>query len=70
MKNTAILREQGDELDRLLRLKTFPIAVKLLEKEADIPAEAIRPKRDLGRQIFLCQAFAMARREDGRYVLL
>ena len=70
MKNTAILREQGDELDRLLRLKTFPIAVKLLEKEADIPAEAIRPKRDLGRQIFLCQAFAMARREGKMVAML
>jgi len=70
MKNIATLREQADELERLLRSKTFPISVKLLEKEADIPANAIRPKRDLGRQIFLCQAFAMARREGKMVAML
>ena len=38
----------GEDLERLLLLKTSPIAVKLLEKEEDIPEGSTRPKRDLG----------------------
>jgi len=30
-------REYGDELERRLRSKTFPLAIKLLKKEKDIP---------------------------------
>jgi len=37
--------------------------VKLLEKEGDIPKGAIRPMRDLGYHLSLCQCFAMSRRE-------
>ncbi len=53
----------GEELERRLRLKTFPFAVKLLKEEADTPAGAVRPKRDLGCHLSLCQGFAMSRRE-------
>ena len=31
----------GEELVELLALKTSPLAVKMLEKEADIPPEAM-----------------------------
>jgi uncharacterized protein (DUF169 family) len=53
----------GEELEKLLLLKTSPIAVKMLEKESDIPKDAIRPKRDKGYHLSQCQAFAMTRRE-------
>ncbi len=53
----------GEDLERLLRLRTSPIAVKLLEKEEDIPEGAIRPKKDRGYHLAQCQAFAMSRRE-------
>lgn len=53
----------GEELERLLLLRTSPIAVKMLEKEEDIPEGAIRPKRDRGIHIAQCQAFAMSRRD-------
>ena len=53
----------GEELEKRLLLRTFPIAIKLLEKEKDIPKVAIRPKRDLGIHLGLCQGFAMSRRE-------
>ncbi len=33
----------GEELEKRLRLKTFPLAVKLLEKEEDISEGAQRP---------------------------
>ena len=49
----------GEDLERLLRLRTSPIAVKMLEKEEDIPEGAIRPKKDRGYHLAKCQAFAM-----------
>jgi uncharacterized protein (DUF169 family) len=59
----------GDELETSLLLRTSPIAVKMLEKEADIPREAFRPKKDGGYHIAQCQAFGMSRRE-GRTVAM
>jgi uncharacterized protein (DUF169 family) len=53
----------GEELEMRLLLRTSPIAVKMLEREADIPKGAMRPKRDLGVHLGLCQAFAKSRRE-------
>ncbi len=53
----------GEQLENLLGLMTSPIAVKMLEKEADIPEGAIRPKKDRGYHLAQCQAFAMSRRD-------
>jgi uncharacterized protein (DUF169 family) len=53
----------GEELEKFLMLRTSPIAVKMLEKETDIPKEAIRPKKDRGYHLAQCQAFALSRRE-------
>jgi uncharacterized protein (DUF169 family) len=53
----------GEDLENILLLKTAPVAVKMLEKEADIPAGALRPKKDRGYHLSQCQAFAMSRRE-------
>jgi uncharacterized protein (DUF169 family) len=60
----------GDELETSLVLKTSPIAVKMLEREADIPKEAFRPKRDGGYHIAQCQAFGMSRREGKSVAML
>jgi uncharacterized protein (DUF169 family) len=60
----------GEELENRLGLQTSPIAVKMLEKEADIPAEAIRPKKDRGYHLAQCQAFAMSRRENDTIAML
>ncbi|MPW24293.1 hypothetical protein GC105_00595 [Alkalibaculum sp. M08DMB] len=53
----------GKELERILMLRTSPIAIKLLKSEDEIPDGAIQPKKDLGVHIALCQAFAMSRRQ-------
>jgi uncharacterized protein (DUF169 family) len=53
----------GEELENRLGLQTSPIAVKMLEKEADIPEGAVRPKKDRSYHLAQCQAFAMSRRE-------
>jgi uncharacterized protein (DUF169 family) len=60
----------GVELENLLGLQTSPIAVKMLEKEADIPEGAIRPKKDRGYHLAQCQAFAMSRRERTTVAML
>ncbi len=53
----------GEFLEKSLRLKTSPLAVKMIESEADIPEGAYRPKRDDGYHYSQCQAFALSRRE-------
>lgn len=53
----------GADLESALVLRTSPIAVKMLEAEREIPAEALRPKRDRGYHLAQCQAFAMTRRQ-------
>lgn len=88
MMEITILNEYGKELESRLRLRTYPLAVKLLEREADIPkgpvnkhirgqtARALstsedahipegvlRPRRDLGYHVALCQGFALSRKE-------
>lgn len=60
----------GEELEQLLLLRTSPIAVKMLEKGADIPEGAIRPKRDRGHHLAQCQAFALSRRDRATVAML
>lgn len=62
--------QYGRELESSLLLKTSPIAVKMLEKESDIPDGAIRPKRDRGYHLAQCQAFAMTRRQGMTIAML
>jgi uncharacterized protein (DUF169 family) len=60
----------GEELEKILLLRTSPVAVKMLEKETDIPSGAIRPKKDHGYHLAQCQAFAMSRREGATVAML
>ena len=53
----------ADELERRLRLKPFPIAIKLLRAGEPIPDGLTRPMRDLHRHLALCQALEMSRRD-------
>ncbi len=64
------LNKFGEELENGLVLRTSPIAVKMLEKEADIPKGAYRPKRDGGIHIAQCQAFGMSRRQGMTVAML
>ena len=49
-------------VETYVRPATFPVAAKLLKAGEPIPERAKRPQRDLGIQIAICQAIAMARR--------
>ena len=57
------LQQCGEELERRLHLKTFPLAIKMIAKEEEIPAGAKRPMKDFGYHFDICQAFATSRRE-------
>jgi uncharacterized protein (DUF169 family) len=60
----------GEDLERFLLLRSSPLAIKILKNEADVPEGAIRPKRDRGIHIALCQAFALSRREKHTVAML
>ena len=60
----------GEELENGLLLRTSPIAVKMLEKEADIPEGAFRPFKDEGYHLAQCQAFSLSRMEGKTVAML
>jgi uncharacterized protein (DUF169 family) len=60
----------GEDLEKYLMLRTSPIAVKMLEKEAGIPEGAMRPFKDRGYHLSQCQAFALSRREGTTVAML
>jgi len=61
--STATFNKYGTDLEKMLLLSTYPIAIKMLETESQIPKGAIRPKKDRGEHYAMCQAFALARRQ-------
>jgi len=70
MTTLSGFNQYGEELERLLSLRTSPLAVKMLEKEEDIPAGAVRPNKDRGIHVAQCQAFAMSRRQKESVAML
>jgi uncharacterized protein (DUF169 family) len=52
----------GSDLLNMLLLRTYPIAIKMLKSESEIPQGARRPKKDLGEHYSACQAFGIVRR--------
>ncbi len=70
MADLELYRRYGDELERQLRLKTFPLALKLLKDQSDIPDGAKRPLRDFGHHLSLCQAYQISRRDGVAIAML
>lgn len=54
-------RAFGTELEKYLRLATFPLAIKLIKEKSEILKEFKRPHDDLRLEMFICQNFKMAR---------
>jgi uncharacterized protein (DUF169 family) len=52
----------GSDLLNMLVLRTYPIAIKMLKNESEIPKGAMRPKKDLKTHYSACQAFGIVRR--------
>jgi len=44
----------GSDLLQMLVLRTYPVAVKMLRDESEIPRGSVRPKKDLGEHYAAC----------------
>ena len=49
--------------------QTYPLAVKMLSSDNDLPKDAKHPLKDFGAALTLCQALALSRREGLTLVL-
>lgn len=56
------LKKVNQELNTYIRPGTFPIAVKMVDSEKDVPEKARKPKEHLGAPMPVCQGLALARR--------
>jgi uncharacterized protein (DUF169 family) len=65
-----VLHSHAEYLERTLKLKTSPLAVKMLESVSEVPDGAVRPKRDRGYHLAQCQAFALSRRNHETIAML
>lgn len=70
MTTLADFHSFGEEIENFMRLRTSPIAVKMLARESDIPEGAIRPKKDRGWHLAQCQAFSLSRRQGKTVAML
>lgn len=70
MLNVDDLKKQALAVEKLLRLKTYPVGVKMVEKEEGFPDGVKRPMIDLGYHLNLCQAISLARRQGESLGLL
>lgn len=53
--------ERAANLEQLLRLETFPLGVRIIEDEKEIPVKSKRPT-DLKQKMAMCQLITLARR--------
>lgn len=65
--NAEEMRRTISYIISTLHLSLHPQAVKMLEDESSVPENALRPMRDKGEHMALCQALALTKRE-GRSV--
>ncbi len=56
------LAQVNEALNLYVRPQTFPLAVRLLESEQELPDRARRPVKDLGGAMPACQVWGTARR--------
>jgi uncharacterized protein (DUF169 family) len=61
MEDLETYKEYGKKIEEYVRPVTFPLAIKLIKDESEIPKKAKTPSKDLDLQNFVCQNFRMAR---------
>jgi len=61
LMDTSQLDEKAQFVYDNLRLKTFPVGVKFLKEQQELPEKARRPALFLKKKITICQAMTMAR---------
>ncbi len=60
-ENLEKYRMYGKKFEEFLRPSSFPIAIKFVKDESEIPSYCKRPKSDLNIQTFICQTYKMVR---------
>ena len=60
-RNLDMYHKMGRKIEEYIRPSTFPLAVKTIKLENEIPQNYRRPSKDLKLQNFVCQNFKMAR---------
>ncbi len=63
------LAEIDEAMAIYVKPQTYPLAIKMLHSEDEIPQNAKRPLKDYGACFALCQALALSRREGLTIVL-
>ncbi len=58
----ADLKEVEQTLNNYIRPLTFPVAIKMLKSEAEIPEKTRRPFQQMKKRIAICQGIGMARK--------
>ena len=58
----ADLKEIEQALSTYLRPLTFPLAIKMLESENEIPEKTRRPFQQMKKKVAICQGIGMARK--------
>jgi len=61
MEDITKFQEYGKDIERYIRPSTYPLAIKMIKDESEIPPNTKRPKKDLDMQNFVCQNFKMSR---------
>jgi len=61
MTDLKTIHANAKEIRDKLSLLTYPLAIKMVKHEEEIPKDAIRPFKDMGYHLDNCQAFAMSR---------
>ena len=56
------LKEFNQSLDKFIRPLTFPLAIKMLKSEDEIPEKTRRPFQQMKKKIAICQGVGMARK--------
>ena len=57
-----VFNEYAKRIEEQIRPTSYPLAIKLLESEEDIPEGARRPKKDFRACMSTCQCFSLSRR--------
>jgi len=57
-----ILVKFCEAVEKHVRPRTHPIGIKMLKNEEEMPEKALKPTKDFGHRVAICQAFALARR--------
>ena len=63
------LAKIDEAISTYVKPQTYPLAIKMLSSNDEIPKDAKRPLRDYGTSLTLCQALALGRREGLTIVL-